>query len=243
MTSSWYNTRVSCGGNHIHLQLLAFQSSICSLALLCFDFIDHICCLEEKSETWCSNKQRLKCFCFHWREPSIIYNNKNLGPTTGEVANYADYITFACHYQGSVDFKTNCLIGVYLLTLPHQGWIDDEAHCLKSWGHCLREISRIVLVFFLAVFVFSITYYLKDILRLRYVFVFSKIYSDYGLTSNDKWNFCRSQVQFLIRPVRRKYSKIWLINSKLKTLPEAQRTQKLTPWLGLNLATTWHYLH
>ena len=28
-----------------------------------------------------------------------------------------------------------------------------------------------------------------------------------------------------------------------KTLPEAQRTQKLTPWLGLNLATTWHLLH
>ena len=73
VTSSWYNTRVSCGGNHIHLQLLAFQSSICSLALLCFDFIDHICCLEEKSETWCSNKQRLKCFCFHSQESSIIY--------------------------------------------------------------------------------------------------------------------------------------------------------------------------
>ena len=29
----------------------------------------------------------------------------------------------------------------------------------------------------------------------------------------------------------------------VKTLPEAQRTQKLTPWLGLNLATTWHHLH
>ena len=28
-----------------------------------------------------------------------------------------------------------------------------------------------------------------------------------------------------------------------KTLPEAQRTQKLTPWLGLNLATTRHHLH
>ena len=28
-----------------------------------------------------------------------------------------------------------------------------------------------------------------------------------------------------------------------KTLPEAQRTQKLTPWLGLNLATIWHLLH
>ena len=28
-----------------------------------------------------------------------------------------------------------------------------------------------------------------------------------------------------------------------KTLPEAQRTQILTPWLGLNLATTWHLLH
>ena len=28
-----------------------------------------------------------------------------------------------------------------------------------------------------------------------------------------------------------------------KTLPVAQRTQKLTPWLGLNLATTWHHLH
>ena len=28
-----------------------------------------------------------------------------------------------------------------------------------------------------------------------------------------------------------------------QTLPEAQRTQKLTPWLGLNLATTWHHLH
>ena len=27
-----------------------------------------------------------------------------------------------------------------------------------------------------------------------------------------------------------------------KTLPEAQRTQKLTPWLGLNLSTTWHQL-
>ena len=28
-----------------------------------------------------------------------------------------------------------------------------------------------------------------------------------------------------------------------ETLPEAQRTQKLTTWLGLNLATTWHHLH
>ena len=28
-----------------------------------------------------------------------------------------------------------------------------------------------------------------------------------------------------------------------ETLPEAQRTQKLTPWLGINLATTWHLLH
>ena len=28
----------------------------------------------------------------------------------------------------------------------------------------------------------------------------------------------------------------------LKTLPEAQRTQELTPWLGLDLATTWHHL-
>ena len=33
-------------------------------------------------------------------------------------------------------------------------------------------------------------------------------------------------------------------NDKLKeTLPEAQRTQKLTPRLGLNLATTWRHLH
>ena len=31
--------------------------------------------------------------------------------------------------------------------------------------------------------------------------------------------------------------------ARIKTLPEAQRTQKLTPWLGLNLATTWHLLH
>ena len=30
---------------------------------------------------------------------------------------------------------------------------------------------------------------------------------------------------------------------KGKTLPEAQRTQKLTPRLGLNLATTWRHLH
>ena len=30
---------------------------------------------------------------------------------------------------------------------------------------------------------------------------------------------------------------------KPKTLPEAQRTQKLTPILGLNLATTWRHLH
>ena len=29
----------------------------------------------------------------------------------------------------------------------------------------------------------------------------------------------------------------------LQTMPEAQRTQKLTPWLGLNLSTTWHHLH
>ena len=28
-----------------------------------------------------------------------------------------------------------------------------------------------------------------------------------------------------------------------KTLPEAQRTQKLTPRLGLNLTTTWRHLH
>ena len=28
----------------------------------------------------------------------------------------------------------------------------------------------------------------------------------------------------------------------LETLPEAQRTQKLTPRLGLNLATTWRHL-
>ena len=28
---------------------------------------------------------------------------------------------------------------------------------------------------------------------------------------------------------------------KRQTLPEAQRTQKLTPWLGLNLETTWHH--
>ena len=28
-----------------------------------------------------------------------------------------------------------------------------------------------------------------------------------------------------------------------ETLPESQRTQKLTPRLGLNLATTWHHLH
>ena len=32
-------------------------------------------------------------------------------------------------------------------------------------------------------------------------------------------------------------------NRSFETLPEAQRTQKLTPWLGLNLATTWHLLH
>ena len=31
--------------------------------------------------------------------------------------------------------------------------------------------------------------------------------------------------------------------SVFKTLPEAQRTQKLTPWLGINLATTRHHLH
>ena len=31
-------------------------------------------------------------------------------------------------------------------------------------------------------------------------------------------------------------------SSDSQTLPEAQRTQKLTPWLGLNLATTWHQL-
>ena len=31
--------------------------------------------------------------------------------------------------------------------------------------------------------------------------------------------------------------------SSIKTLPEAQRTQKLTPRLGLNLATTWRHLH
>ena len=29
----------------------------------------------------------------------------------------------------------------------------------------------------------------------------------------------------------------------VETLPEAQRTQKLTPRLGLNLATTWRHLH
>ena len=28
-----------------------------------------------------------------------------------------------------------------------------------------------------------------------------------------------------------------------KTLPEAQRTKKLTPWLRLNSPTTWHHLH
>ena len=33
------------------------------------------------------------------------------------------------------------------------------------------------------------------------------------------------------------------VNNIDKTLPEAQRTQKLTPRLGLNLATTWHHLH
>ena len=33
---------------------------------------------------------------------------------------------------------------------------------------------------------------------------------------------------------------IWQI---FKTLPEAQRTQQLTPWLRLNLATTWRHLH
>ena len=32
-------------------------------------------------------------------------------------------------------------------------------------------------------------------------------------------------------------------SKRIETLPEAQRTQKLTPWLGLNLATTWHHLH
>ena len=37
--------------------------------------------------------------------------------------------------------------------------------------------------------------------------------------------------------------KICTLRISLQTLPEAQRTQKLTPWLGLNLATTWHLLH
>ena len=32
-------------------------------------------------------------------------------------------------------------------------------------------------------------------------------------------------------------------NTSNKTLPEAQRTQKLTPRLGLNLVTTWRHLH
>ena len=35
----------------------------------------------------------------------------------------------------------------------------------------------------------------------------------------------------------------WPRRFKSKTLPEAQRTQKLTLWLGLNLATTWHHFH
>ena len=30
---------------------------------------------------------------------------------------------------------------------------------------------------------------------------------------------------------------------QIKTLPVAKRTQKSTPWLGLNSATTWHHLH
>ena len=42
-----------------------------------------------------------------------------------------------------------------------------------------------------------------------------------------------TRIQF----VPQKYAMCW------KTLPEAQRTQKLTPWLGLNLATPWHLLH
>ena len=33
------------------------------------------------------------------------------------------------------------------------------------------------------------------------------------------------------------------IENLFKTLPEAQRTQKLTPRLELDLATTWRHLH
>ena len=36
---------------------------------------------------------------------------------------------------------------------------------------------------------------------------------------------------------------IVIFQNVFQTLPEAQRTQKLTPRLGLNLATTWRHLH
>ena len=46
-----------------------------------------------------------------------------------------------------------------------------------------------------------------------------------------------------VNPVGRLLGLSKTVNTVDETLPEAQRTQKLTPRLGINLATTWRRLH
>ena len=57
------------------------------------------------------------------------------------------------------------------------------------------------------------------------------------ITSNPQMTQLRQKQQNMIMMIKKLKRRI------KETLPEAQRTQKLTPRLGLNLATTWRHLH
>ena len=57
-------------------------------------------------------------------------------------------------------------------------------------------------------------------------------------------NFILIKNLILGRGAHTESGKVWVFVIRgWKTLPEAQRTQKLTLWHGLDLATTWHKLH
>ena len=62
---------------------------------------------------------------------------------------------------------------------------------------------------------------------------------DRGVTEKAAAAALLAHTLYILTPLHRRI----LFRERLKTLPEAQRTQKLTPWLGLDLATSWRHLH
>ena len=70
---------------------------------------------------------------------------------------------------------------------------------------------------------------------LRHPFMLKKV----AIPMKYKWNFLKVTLFDMVfyKTLRN------VAPSSEKTLPEAQRTQILTPWLGLNIAPTWCHLH